>query len=373
MASSHDLTTEQGLSAYLTSKNIEHSSVKLLTGGTANYVYRVTLPSGETTIYKHAAPYLHSNTAFPFDPSRMDYEDRVLELLPPLLTQQLPRSSVNAVQVHSYDRENKLLRIQDGGERHLKDAYTDPALDIPQLGAELGTWLAALHSSTRSTSLSATPSTDTCLEANNAVGVAIYRHAYRNLGSAFAEYRSSDDETHNQASASAARDVDFAAEINDSYGSRLASENECVCHGDFWPGNVLLQAQGTSLTIVDWEMARRGTSATDVAQFCAEAFLLDRFRGRRGLLPPFLNAYLAARWDADGEGVGREWFRRMAVHWGVHVAYWPTRVAWTDREGTRELVDMGMELLKAATEGRWGVLFSKEPLKGVEVRYKDVF
>ncbi|KAF1971735.1 kinase-like protein [Bimuria novae-zelandiae CBS 107.79] len=362
MTDEYDPTTGNGLSAYLTSQKINHSSVQLLTGGTANYVYRVTLPSGSTTIYKHAAPYLHSNTAFSFDPARMDYENRILEILPPLFHAQLPDSNVHAVSVHSYDRARKLLCLSDGGPRHLKDAYTDPTLNIPKIGAELGKWLAALHTSTPATPLSLTP-TDTSLKANNPIGVSIYRYAYQNLHLAFAQYLPDD--------------VALAHEVNEVYGSRLTHENECLCHGDFWPGNVLLKNPSTSssstptsvdLTVVDWEMSRRGTSATDAAQFCAEAFLLDRFRGARGLLPAFLNAYLAVR---GGKALGREWFARIAVHWGVHVGFWPTRVEWTDGEGTRELVEMGAQVLRAVIEGKWGVLFAGELFRGVDTRFMD--
>jgi hypothetical protein len=49
-------------------------------------------------------------------------------------------------------------------------------------------------------------------------------------------------------------------------------------------------------------MTRRRTSATDVGQFTAEAFSLDRFCGGRGLLRAFLNAYAVARKDSDAIG-----------------------------------------------------------------------
>ena len=339
------LGTEEGLRAYLVAKQVEHTSIELLTGGTANYVYRVTLPSGQTIVYKHAAPFLQSNTNFAFDSARMDYEDRALEILPPLLSKQAPDSRVHAVEWHSYDREQKLLCIGDGGIRHLKSAYTDPSLDITAIGREIGQWIAALHLCSTSTSLSLTNSQD--LQANNDIGVNIYRYSYLHFPKALSDYN---------------HDPSLGESINDDFGSRLATDNECVCHGDFWPGNVLVNLKdgekSADLTVVDWEMVRRGTSATDVAQFAAESFLLDRFRENRGLLPVFLDTYASAR-SGEKEGhvtIGREWVRRMAVHWGVHVAFWPTRVDWTDREGTQKLVDIGVEVIRAAVEGDWNRL-----------------
>lgn len=352
MPSTPDLTTEQGLSNYLTSHNIEHTSISLLTGGTANYAYRASLKDGRKVIYKHAAPYLHSNINFAFDPARMDYEDRVLEILPPLLAKELPVSDVHAVGWYSYDKEHKLLCIEDGGDRELKTAYTDPRLDIQKIGSEIGKWIAALHMCSTETSLSLSDEPGT--KGNNPIGVAIYRYSYRNLESALTSY---------------GHDAEFGNRINEEYGSKLATDNECVCHGDFWPGNVLVKFRDEAerdcdLTVVDWEMTRRGTSATDVAQFAAEAFLLDRFRGGRGLLPAFLTAYATARdreRQAGRKVLGREWIRRMAIHWAVHVAYWPTRVEWTDREGTQSLVDIGVDVLKAAVEADWERL-STSPL-----------
>jgi hypothetical protein len=383
----HDLTSEKGISAYLTSIDIEHSDVKLLTGGTANFVYRVTLSSGKTTVYKHAAPYLHSNTSFSFDPARMDYEAHVLKIIPSLVQAQAPLSIVHAASVGHYDSGNKVLCMEDGGKRHLKDAYTDPSIDISRVGTELGSWLAAVHTSTTRVSLSLTPDNNN-LEVNNATGVSVYRYAYANLATALEEYCDTKSEIQSQSHAINSQDISLAQEINDDYGSRLAYENECICHGDFWPGNVLVRSKSEApssdiqsttaagsdlkLTVVDWEMTRRGTSATDVAQFCAEAFLLDRFRGGRGLLRGFLNAYLTARFKHGRECFDREWVRRMAIHWGVHVAFWPTRVEWADREGTQKLVAIGVDVLRTATEGRWKELFSVYPLKEVEDWIKEI-
>ena len=350
MVSTADLTTEQGLRDYLTTKNIEHTTVTLLTGGTANYVYRVLLSDGRAVIYKHAAPYLHSNKAFAFDPTRMNYEHRILTALPPVLKAQLPDSAVRPVGCYSYDQEAKLLCIEDGGERELKFAYSDRRLDVKKIGGELGRWIAALH--TCSTKLSLSLKDEEDLKANNRIGVAIYRHSYQNLSTALANF---------------GHDVELGKYINEEFGSRLATEDECVCHGDFWPGNVLVQPreseEDVKLTVVDWEMTRRGTSATDVGQFAAEAFLLDRFRRGKGLLHAFLNAYFVARKDI----IGKEWVKRMVVHWAVHIAFWPTRVEWTNREGTKELVDIGVGVLRAVVEDNWEKLRASEPLRRIEI------
>ncbi|XPS79051.1 hypothetical protein M3J07_011056 [Ascochyta lentis] len=103
---------------------------------------------------------------------------------------------------------------------------------------------------------------------NNPVALHLYRHSHDNLHMALSEF-----------------------------GSLIVSDDECICHGDFWPGNVLIQpgsGKGGDVqsTVVDWELVRRGTSATDVGQFAAEASLRDRFKGGRGLLAAFLGCYV---------------------------------------------------------------------------------
>jgi hypothetical protein len=357
-----DLTTAKSLETYLELHDRRPAAIQLLTGGTANYVYRATFEDGSTAIYKHAAPYLHSNTSFAFDPSRMDYEDRILEILSRDCKdglRVLPESSVHAVRVLSYDKEAKLLCMEDCGQQNLKDAYTEHDLDIPRIGEELGKWIAALHTALMKASLGFAPED----HSNNDIAVSIYRHSYVNLPGALQDR---------------GRDPRLGERINNEFGSLLASDNECVCHGDFWPGNVLIRGNNSStnspvqMAIVDWEMVRRGTSATDVGQFAAESFLLDRFRGGKGLLPAFLTAYATAREAADAK-FGRSWLKRVAVHWAVHVAFWPTRVPWTDQAGTDELVDIGVNVLTAALKGDWENLSNSQLFGEVKDVWKPIF
>jgi hypothetical protein len=350
MAAEYDLTTEGGLREYLISRGDTPESITLLTGGTANYVYRVSYSDDtRTVIFKHAAQYLSSNKDFAFDSTRIDIEAAILGAMPNY--KHKSPSNAHAVRVLNYSTEHKLLGIEDGGQRNLKEAYPDPALDIQAIAVDLARWLENLHGTTRTTHIKV-PSQNLTIGGgdNNPIAVKIYRYSYYNLHLALAKF---------------GHDTSPAERVNQEFGSLLEVEDECLCHGDFWPGNVLVRSGSGSdtkkhlpdLTIVDWEMSRRGTSATDVGQFAAEAFLLDRFRGGRGLRVGFLDEYIAAR-NADwtSEQLGKEWIRRMAVHWAVHVAFWPTRVPWTNEQGTKELVGIGIEVLQMALVFDWAGL-----------------
>ncbi|KAL8788499.1 MAG: hypothetical protein Q9195_007276 [Heterodermia aff. obscurata] len=301
---------------YLAPREIQYKSIQRLTGGTANDVWRIVDESGSSTVAKHAEPYVASNPNIPFPVDRMDFENKALMQIPG----QMPTDDLIRVpEVHSYDAGQHVLIMADGGARTLKDAYTDPDFDIQESGRRLGSWLAVLHQKTRTANLG-----------NNATAKAIYRHAYTHTSAAAKNF-----------------DLDPALgeRINIDYGSLLKTDDDCVCHGDFWPGNVLVSDRG--LTIIDWEMVRRGCGATDVGQFAAEAYLLDRFSGSRGLLAAFLLGYRQSGKPAV------PFIQRVAIHMGVHLAFWPTVVPWGSSEETRECVVLGNEMMKKATEDNW--------------------
>lgn len=219
--------------------------------------------------------------------------------------------------------------MDDAGLQNLKAWYPNtPASTIPAVGAALGTWLVQLHHRTRN-----------LRNADNITAKNIYRYAYSNLSSAFAKYGLDDA---------------LAREIDEEFGAKLATDDVCVCHGDFWTGNILVnegEDGSTTLSVVDWEMTRRGTGATDVAQFAAEAYLLDYLCGGKGLTKAFLEAYVQAA--REYEWVNEEFVRRLVVHFGVHVAFWPTRVEWCDEKQTGELVRLGREHLVSGRGADW--------------------
>ncbi|KAI4137521.1 MAG: hypothetical protein L6R39_007235 [Caloplaca ligustica] len=338
-------TDIDALKLYLDSKSIPYTTITPLTGGTANFVFRVVVVVSEdkdgaatsvSTIVKHAEPYIaasYGSIAFPLE--RMDVEVDALKQVGAL--DLLPGAGVVVPRVTFYDQEARVLVMSDAGETTLKDAYSSSAgddLDVCALGRRLGRWLAALHHSTRETSVG---------EGGNPVGRSIYRWAYAHLADVARGY---------------GLDGEFCKHINDKYGALLATDDECVCQGDFWPGNVLLDGEDDDkeikLAVVDWEMCRRGCGATDVAQFAAEAYLLDRCRGGKGMKDAFLRGYRerAEELGVDLRAQG-EFVRRVAVHMGVHLGYWPTRVKWAGEEETKEIVALGHELMRRGDALDW--------------------
>ena len=315
-----EITNTEQLKAYLGmlgDTSLDLNSLQLLAGGSANFVWRISDRSGKSIIIKHAEPYVKTAPHLSFPVDRMDFEHEAMTSVSPLLD---PNPIVSVAEVYRYDPDNHILMLEDGGARTLKEAYPDPALDIPTFGHALGLWLAKMHQGTKQMAIG-----------DNRTAKSIYRFAYTHLASAMQKYD---------------LDPSLAVQVDAQYGSLLHSDDECVCHGDFWPGNVLVDDHA-SLTMVDWEMVRRGCGATDVGQFAAEAHLLDRFRGAKGLRAAFLRGY----GGSSGEVLGNSGFlRRIAVHMGVHLTFWPTRVSWGTEMETKEIMEAGCELMRIGLE-----------------------
>ena len=308
------INTEQ-LKAYLgkvDNTKFDLNTLELLAGGSANFVWRVLDQTGNSVVIKHAEPYIKTAPGLPFPVNRMDFENNALVSRPGLFD---ATSIVSIPEVYQYDSNAHVLIMEDGGPRTLKEAYTDSVLDIPGFGESLGRWLANLHQRSKMTDVG-----------DNRTAKSIYRFSYTHLAGALQKYD---------------QDPSLAEQIDTHYGSLVQTDDECVCHGDFWPGNVLIKDQDR-LKIVDWEMVRRGCGATDVGQFAAEAHLLDHFRGGRGLRAAFLKGY-----RASGE-LDRGFLKRVGIHMGVHLAFWPTRVSWGADKETKDIVELGCKLMRQA-------------------------
>ena len=265
--------------------------------------------------------------------------------------------------LYHYDEARHMLMMSDGGVANLKGAYESLSRDqIQGIGHRLGHWLATLHE--------CTPNIDIG-PGGNLTAKSIYRYAYRGLVRSIKHWHLEDEYP------------DMGSDIDEVYGSMLNTDDANVCMGDFWPGNVVIgSVNGISetsvpLTIVDWEMTRRGTGATDVGQFLAEAFLLDRFRlQNKGLAEAFFASYMSHATGRSNAAPTSSFIRRIGVHCGVHlgepcpcrlsilicttsktinmltsiIGFWPTYVKWTDEEKTKQIVQLGLRVIGIARD-----------------------
>jgi thiamine kinase-like enzyme len=331
------ITTELELRRFLSSKDVPCHEVEVLSGGTANFCWRIKTLLGRRSIIKHAEPFIRSRPQAQLPVNRMDYEYAALTTVPKLINTEDEHAYVQLPRVYHYFPEEHVLDMLDGGSNTLKESYIrGEPVNFRTVGVRVGTWLARLHNST-----SETDALKLAKEKfDDSVGKTAYRYTYNGLANVLVKF---------------GFDPELGQRINEKFGSKLATDEVCLCHGDCWPGNFLLEDQDPSikiedvseqlrepvLTVADWEMVRIGNGATDVGQFAAEAWLLDRFHGKKGLLEAFLKAYLEQRPLSDSD---RE---RVAAHFGAHIIFCPAYVEWADEKGTREVIQIGKELLEA--------------------------
>lgn len=56
--------------------------------------------------------------------------------------------------------------------------------------------------------------------------------------------------------------------------------------------------------------------------------------------------------------LNQAFIKRVAIHFGTHLAFWPTVVQWTDEEGTKQIVRLGATVLQRAIDEDWDWLES---------------
>ncbi|KAI9150742.1 4-hydroxytryptamine kinase [Paramyrothecium foliicola] len=340
------ITTNAAVRQYLDSKNIKVVDVTTISGGTSNYIWRITGSQGQTRILKHAEPHLSANTSIPFPLERMNFEAQALAVVPHIMAQ---AGVIRCPKVILHDRENHVLILEDVGQKTLKDIYQDPRLSIEFVGKSIGRWLAQLHASTTANEVKD--------KFNHTVAKQMYRWNYNSLSSTLERF---------------GYEAALGERINEKYGSLLQTDNMCLCHTDMWPGNILFDLkddnwpQELSMAVIDWEVARQGNGVTDVGHFAGEAWFLDHWRGRRGLLGAFLKAYVQER------SLSLEDKQRVAAQFGTHITHWSTiyvsvihesaltfakaNIAskdWLNEQETIESVSYGKEILKHVDEEDW--------------------
>jgi thiamine kinase-like enzyme len=310
-----------GIEQYLTSRGVSFKEIIPVTdGGAVNYIWRVIQIDSDgtstSTIIKNASHHLRMNHNFQVSLDRMDFEAKALTTLPDLLSSHKINHmglDIRLPTILHHDVSQHILHLSDDGFQNLLRAYTtSPALNIDSIGSRLGLWLAYLHTFTSSQAILPLIKA----QFNNLTGKKLYRTNFNGLAAALEKF---------------GHDPKLGDRMNSRFGSLLETDEACLVQGDFWPGNVVVKEdQNTSkspiLTVIDWEMVRIGNGATDVAQFAAEAWILETFRApperraHNGLMASFLKTYLAERTFSDQDKL------RMAAQFAAHIVYLPSVV-----------------------------------------------
>lgn len=150
--------------------------------------------------------------------------------------------------------------------------------------------------------------------------------------------------------------LDAISSITQEMTEKIITSRETVVMGDFWPGNVLVNAERSgdgSVTIrriyvIDWEMAKPGLAGLDVGQFCAELELLRVFSPVNAVTASeTMSAFCRAYSTRCGKNLNVA--RTAVIHVGTHLSTWtPRNRTWGElggKEKVRETVCKGIQYL----------------------------
>ncbi|KAF5684433.1 cytoplasmic trna 2-thiolation 2 [Fusarium denticulatum] len=331
------------------------SSLRKLSGGTANFMYHATLekPSDEDkyqngVVIKQGEGYVALHPAFRIATSRcaIEYESLVhLAGLPPTET---PSYRISTPETYYFNQDSntqvqeylpEALSLKDYALKYYV-APTPPSLkeQCEQLGHGLGSWLRAFHGWSQEPKQAALRKT---FAGNKEMQGLKNMINYQQLLQVVDRYPEILGD---------ARDV-FQG-VSDLAAGELANESALYpIHGDFWTGNILLPdtplAKGTytPIRIVDWEMVQLGARPLDLGQAIAELWQLNLYKD-----------IAAGEWliqaFADGYGaVSDDFAYRTVIHVGVHLICFGSQTpGWGDAEQQKDVVRIGKEIIVRA----WG-------------------
>ncbi|KAK0644038.1 kinase-like domain-containing protein [Cercophora newfieldiana] len=303
---------------HLAGSPYECSSLALLGGGSANFVYRGALvsplPSGaETVIVKHTTGFLACSLDFKIDVSRCDVEAIMLDAV-----EGLPFKTPRLL---FFDRENKTQVHEDfPAARTLEPLLVSPKTSrtlATAIGRDLGVCLRSFHD-WASGPVGSNLAGD--IECNEPMRQLKFQTTYKTFIGVLERfpgvvdgYREVLEEVQAMAVEEFARQP--SAEDGPSWG---------VVHGDYWAGNILLIDPPTSdasnnLLIIDWELSQYGHRAYDLGKMFGD--LCEK---------RFLDESECVAWVIEGfvEGYGEldeELAFRTAIHTGTQFIHWCIR------------------------------------------------
>jgi 5-methylthioribose kinase len=344
--SSLDLTTVNGVRQYLSShEHLVATEILPLSGGTANYAYRLNLESAYqgqlSLVLKYSAPYIPNHIDFAFDVIRQKYEVEALNLVRSWVSN---AALVNVPEVYHFDETSGVVIMEDCGpsSKTLKEWVIQGELTTSlaeKLSRGLGEFLALIHERGTPEQASRFASNE---QARSISIWATYGRLLSTLSGADGlpalqePPLEIDEET-----------LEAVSDIVTKVSTKLEVAQSQFVMGDFWPGNVLIDLdenkQIKKVLVVDWELAKAGIRGTDIGQFCAELHLLRHFYPERKeistvLLKNFVDSY------EQKSPLGTD-FREAIVHIGAHLIAWAPRVPWGPKREIQAVVVEGVKLL----------------------------
>ncbi|EXK94831.1 hypothetical protein FOQG_03644 [Fusarium oxysporum f. sp. raphani 54005] len=329
------------------------SSLRKLSGGTANFMYHATLEKPSTqdkyqngVVIKQGEGYVALHPAFKIATSRCAIEYESLIHLAELPPKETPSCRISTPEAYYFSQDSntqvqeylsEALSLKDYALKYYA-APTPPTLkeQCEQLGHGLGSWLRAFHSWSQEPKQAALRETFAGNKEMQGLKNMINYQQLLQVVDRHPEILGD------------ARDV--LQGVSDLAARELADESALYpIHGDFWTGNILLpdtplvKGTHTPIRIVDWEMVQIGVRPLDLGQVIAELWQLKLYKdiaAGEWLIRAFADAYGA---------VSDDFAYRTVIHVGVHLICFGSQTpGWGDAEQQKDVVRIGKEIIVRA-------------------------
>nr|QCL09110.1 DmxR19 [Cryptosporiopsis sp. 8999] len=346
------------------------SSLTLLSGGTANFLFRGVLAQPlqdgtKTIIIKHSKEFVSANRHFQLDVSRcvgnlflfssmcfnevsadgniLTFDDiyvyQLFEVIMLNALDSFPSTAVDKFYLRTphlylFDQKTNTQVLEDlSGMIDMKAALESPTAPSiltqsisTDIGRSLGAWLRSFHSWASEPAQAGLQREMGENKPMRKIRYSISYGAFIDVVQKFPEIwegcKKALEEVRDMATA------EYAKNIEDKVG-----ENWGIIHGDFWSGNsiklsILIpntpsperqQLEGTNLFVIDWELAQFGRKEYDLGQMIGDLYERKHFRDANSavwIIQGFVTGYGA---------LSDEMAFRIAIHAGVHLICWYIR------------------------------------------------
>ncbi|KAI2626636.1 kinase-like domain-containing protein [Hypoxylon sp. NC1633] len=338
------------------------SSLDVLSGGTANFIYRATLskPLEDGTkevLVKHSEDYVANSPNFKLTLYRCRIEVECLKALTafPIVGKADESDPYNFIVrtpsfFHFDEKNNSQVQeyLQNGIDlkTYALRTYAESNSDVTkhqclQLGKALGRWLRQFHTwAAQHAELRTVVAGNRELQQlKHMINFSWLLDRVKQFPSILGDAKVIYEEVKNMA----------AAELNDQ------TQLQAI-HGDFWSGNILLpqgpiqEGVDVPMFVIDWEMAQVGKPNVDLGQMIAELYELNLYKSISGglwMVQGFVTGYGATSDD---------FAFRTAIQVGAHLVCFGTSVqGWGTPEQVENCARMGRDIIVHAwkKDRRW--------------------
>ncbi|KAK4123989.1 hypothetical protein N657DRAFT_645604 [Parathielavia appendiculata] len=324
------------------------SSLKPLSGGTANFIFKGTLtnplPDGTKEVaVKHGEDFIASMPEWQIPTTRCRAEVECLRALGGLPAT-VGTYTVRAPKLYHFNPETntqvqeylpEALSLKDYALKHFSPRDPSRKPLCFELGRNLGAWLRGFH---RWASLPEQSAFREKMKANAPMQKIKHRANYATLVDTVANFPSILGDAKG-----------IFQKIQEETAAELDRSDLQITHGDFWTGNALLpdwplrEGTETLVFIVDWEVCQFSLPPLDLGQMIAELYELSLFKGMDE------GKWLIEGFTAGYGDVNAEFAFRTALHVGTHLIAWGTRVpGWGSETQVQQVVGVAKEIILRA-------------------------